>query len=186
MRIIWDPTEYRFLAELTPGELWREDMESVKAAGFKTTGPPSWQWYCFKAKPLNKLRENRPKSGLVLTELALEKYKQINDREEQKAALKKEFQQADKAAKKASKDSEISGTTELIIPEGKIWISREDLPPGKPFVWTYVRPEPPKELCMICDSPLYSIYEHPLICLWCEKELDNQKQNHHTMEISQG
>lgn len=172
MRITWDTTEYRFVAELTPGDLWREDMEAVKSAGFKTTGPPSWQWFAVKAKPLNKLRETRPKSGLVLTELALEKYKQINQREEQKAALKKEFEQAKKVAKKQSKDPEISGLTELIIPEGKNWISKEDLPPWESkLTGTFTRPVPPTELCMICDEPIY-FYEH-LVCLWCEKETED-------------
>jgi hypothetical protein len=166
MRVVWDSNEFRFLAELTPGDLWREDMEAVKAAGFKTTGPPSWEWYCFKASCLNKLRKNKPKSGVVLTELAFEKYKQINQREEQKAALKKEFEKAKKEAKKSEKSAACDTYVDPLW--GPCIVVK---PADKPFANLFVPPAPPKELCMICDEPIY-FYEH-LVCLWCEKEVEN-------------
>jgi hypothetical protein len=166
MRIIWN--NERFEAEFSE---FQTDLESVKSAGFRTDGPPGWTWHTQRVACLNYLRKNRPKSGLIITEVALQKFNQLNEKAEQKAALKKQFQEANKKAKKQSKDPEISGLTELVIPEGKIWISREDLSPSKEFVGTFTRPEPPKECCMICDDPIY-FYEH-LICLWCEKESEN-------------
>jgi len=128
MRIIWDDQENRFLAELTPGEQWRQDMEAVKAAGFRTTGPPAWQWYAGTVETLENIRENPPKSGLLITEQALEKYKPLLEKFQQKQELRKQFKQAQKTAKKQSKDSEISGLTELIIPE-KGYIDASDLQP---------------------------------------------------------
>lgn len=171
MRIVWSDAEQYFQAELTPGDFWRSDMETVKEAGFKTTGEPSWIWHASKAAVLNKLRKNRPESGLVLTEVALEKYKLLNQREEEKAAVKKQFEVAKKAAKKESKDPEISGLTELIIPEGKFWISQEDLPRWEPkCLVSKVTPMPFTDRCLICDDSL-AFYEDRNVCMWCSKEI---------------
>ncbi|VVB52786.1 Uncharacterised protein [uncultured archaeon] len=175
MRLTWDEQNSYFLAELTPGDKWREDMETVKAAGFKTTGPPSWQWYAQKAAPLNKLRENRPSSGLTLTELALQKYQDINSKEEAKAALKAQLVLARKEAEKQVKK-------ELKCKDDNEYYFDEDIqcrcivvrPAETPSVSKFVRPEPPKETCMICDDPLY-LYESKNICIWCEHELEKQK-----------
>jgi hypothetical protein len=146
-------------------------MEAAKAAGFKTDGPPSWLWHTSKAAVLNKLRAHKPSSGLTMTELALQKYQPLNQQEEQKAALKKQFKDAQKKAQKESKDPEISGLVELVIPEGKLWISAEDLPPIE-SKWSYTPPTPPEERCMVCEDPLY-LYDYENICLFCKKELDN-------------
>jgi len=174
MRITWDEQQNRFHAELTPGDKWREDMEAAKAAGFKTDGPPSWQWHTQKASVLNKLRAHKPSSGLTLTELALQHYQTINKKDEEKAALKKQFVEANKKAQKESKDPEISGLVELVIPEGKIWISAEDLPPLISRPRTFIRTKP-DERCMVCEDPIY-FYESKNICLHCELELDNKSK----------
>jgi predicted type IV restriction endonuclease len=166
MRIIWNND--RFEAEFSE---FKTDLESVKSAGFRTDGPPQWTWHTTRVQCLNYLRKNRPQSGLIITEVALQKFNKLNEAAEQKAALKKQFKDANKKAKKESKDPTVSGLTELVIPEGKIWISVEDLPPGKPFEWGFVRPNPPEDRCMICEEPIY-MYEH-LVCLWCEKESEN-------------
>jgi hypothetical protein len=174
MRIIWNEDEKKFQAELTPGDFWREEMELVKSVGFKTSGPPAWTWCTPKASVLNKLRDNKPKSGLFLTEVALEKYKSFSEKEEKNEAVKKAFLEAKKAAKKVSLDPSIKyeGMVELVIPE-KGYIGAEDLPPMPP--WVNPRKEiltPCSGICMICESPVY-FYEKDTICLWCEKELDN-------------
>lgn len=168
MRIIWDEFNNRFTAELSPGENWREDMEAAKLSGFRTTGPPDWPWYASKASVLNKLRENKPKSGLVLTEVAFQKYKLINDKEQTKLSLRKEFKQAQKKAKKESKDPEISGLRDFIVPE-KGYIDSTDLPPLV-STWTFPVFPKPDVYCFVCEAPLYLPFpDYPDICLWCEK-----------------
>jgi hypothetical protein len=168
MRVIWDDKDNRFLAELTPGEQWREDMEAVKAAGFKTDGPPAWSWHTTKASVLNKLRENRPKSGLVLTEVALTHYQTINQKEEEKTALKKQFKQAQKLAKKTEK-----------FPERKTYFDEELQitclfvePKTTEFTMPKISTVTSADRCMVCEDPLYC-YDYNLICIWCKKELEN-------------
>lgn len=167
MRIIWH--EEKFQAEFTQGDLWRDDMEAAKAAGFKTSGPPAWLWTTSKISVLNKLRKNRPKSGLTLTEVALEKFKFRDAQETKKAELKKAFQAAKKIDRKASTDPRISGLVTMKVP-AKGYITAADLPPYTPTYTKYIPPPPPTDLCLICDEPIY-FYEH-LVCLWCEKEND--------------
>ena len=173
MRIIWDDQENRFLAELTPGEQWRDDKDVIQNAGFRTDGPPDWQWHTSKAATLNKLRDLKPKSGITLTEVALEHYKQLLQKEEQKAALKKQFKDAQKTAKKESKDPTISGTKELVIPE-KGYIDASDLPlyESKWVPWYFPKPD---VYCFICGDPLYLPFpDYPDVCLFCDKQ---QKEN---------
>jgi hypothetical protein len=168
MRIIWDDQDNRFLAELTPGEQWREDMEAAKAAGFRTTGPPAWQWYAGTVETLENIRKNPPKSGLTITEQALEKYKPLLEKFKQKQELRKQFKQAQKTAKKQSKDPGVSGLTELVIPE-KGYIDASDLPP---YVSKWVPPvfQIPDIFCIVCEAPLYLPFpDYSDICIWCEK-----------------
>lgn len=168
MRVIWNSEEQKFQAEFAQ-EHWRGDMEAAKAAGFRTSGPPAWLWTTSKASVLNKLRKNRPASGLTLTEVALEKFKFRDKQDTQKAELKKAFKVASKASKKVSLDPRISGLTQMKVP-AKGYITAEDLPPYTPIYKGFVPPAPPDELCLICDEPIY-FYEH-LVCLFCEKESD--------------
>lgn len=140
-------------------------METVKLAGFKTQGPPTWAWYALKAATINKLRSNKPPSGLVLTETAVQKYNLLNEQEQKKLEVKKQFDQAKKAAKKLSKDPAISGLTELVIP-AKGYIGFEDLPPLA-VVWlapVFVRPD---SECFLCGDPLYGYPDYEDVCLWC-------------------
>ena len=168
MRIIWNAEEQKFQAEFASNH-WRDDMEAAKAAGFKTSGPPAWLWTTSKASVLNKLRKNRPVSGLTLTEVALEKFKFRDKQDTAKTELKKAFQAASKATKKASLDPRISGLTTMKVP-ARGYIIASDLPPYTPVYTPFIRPAPPEELCLICDEPIY-FYEH-VVCLWCEKEND--------------
>src|ERR1700676_2235437 len=166
MRIIWNIEENWFQAELTPGDNWRDDMESVKKAGFKTTGEPLWLLHASKASALNKLRDGKPKSGLVITEVALANYKLLNDQETKKQELKKLFEKGKVAARRdfagsKTKEYEENGLTSFVV---------EQKDSG--FVSKYVKPTPPKENCLVCEDPLY-FYEYNNICIWCKIELDN-------------
>lgn len=167
MRIVWNETEKYFQAELIPGELWRDDKDSIQAVGFQTDGPPSWTWFTRKASVLNKLRDTPPQSGLAITEVALQRYNFLDQQERNKLELKKTYDKAKRAARKQSPDSEISGLHELVIP-AKGYIDASDLPPIV-STWAFVRPEPPDACCIVCGDPLYWFPDYPDICMWCDK-----------------
>lgn len=170
MNIRYNAALRRYEAEFTSD--FEGDYSSVKAAGFKTDGPPGWIWHTAKIPILNKLRENKPTSGLTITPEALEVYKVEAARYEQKAELKKKFSVLEKQAKKERKQKEQeAATTSLFeIPEGRFWIGPEDLPPKPPFV-SEIAPRVPHAgpHCVVCGQPVY-FYElqDPPTCLWCE------------------
>ena len=173
MRILWNSTQNVFQAEFSAD--FQGDLDAAKAAGFRTFGAPEWIWYAPPPgiKALNRLKDNKPKSGLTITEAALEKYKTLSVKYEKKEEIKKALKDARKAAKK-----EECSLPWFDIPE-KGYIDASDLPPMPPFVHTYVRPNYPHEFCFICgcEVPICSLYKtEPLaICLWCEKEMDEKK-----------
>lgn len=167
MRIVWNQSEHYFQVEFTQGDLWKDDMETAKTVGFRTTGPPQWQWYTTKPSVLNKLRTNPPKSGITITEVALQKFQFLNDQEQKKLELKKTYEKAKKAARKQSKDPDISGLTELVIPD-KGYIDQSDLPPLVP-TWKFMPPPVPDACCFVCGEPLYWFPDYSDICLWCSK-----------------
>jgi hypothetical protein len=152
---------------LTAGDEWRNDLEATKAAGFKTTGQPQWYWYARKASCLNTLRENKPKSGLTITETALEKYKSLNEQEQQKVQLKKQYQKLKRAAQKQSLDTSISGMVELVIPD-KGYLVASDYPKSDWVPKFELAPMESIDRCLICDDPL--AFFEKTVCLWCEKE----------------
>jgi hypothetical protein len=158
MRIIWNQNESRFEAELVRNETWRDTIELIKKAGFKTDGPPGWAWHTVKASVLNKLRDLKPATGVSITEVALEKYKQIDQQEKKKLELKKLLKTARKAADKSHADSLVVEDENGVVVE----------PLKLQFIPTYIRPEPPAESCFICGDPIY-FYEYPDMCLWCSK-----------------
>lgn len=161
---MWNISENWFQAELSLGEHWREDMELVRSVGFHTTGSPDWIWHTTKASILNKLRENPPKSGLSITELALQRYEQIDQQDKKKTEIKKEFQKAKKAAER---EINASNWKEFIDPETGI-VCKEVPPLETQVVWNYTPPPPPDAMCFICGSPVYD-YDYPDLCLWCSK-----------------
>lgn len=155
MRILWDSVGNKFQAEYQ-----RDEVELLKSAGFKTDGPPSWGWYTSKAATLNKLRKINPKSGLTISELALEKYKLINEQESKKKELKKLFQKESKVAQNNSEkrpEYEKDGFVSFVVEQK-----------DKPFVPTYILPEPPSNFCFFCGDFIYD-YEGIDLCLWCQK-----------------
>lgn len=137
-------------------------MESVRAAGFKTTGSPSWIWHTQKPAVLNKLRDLKPKSGLTITELAFEKYKFLNDQETRKQELKKEFLNRKKQHEQ-SKDT----WPEYDDPETGLRCKKV-APLETEFVMQYTPPPAPELSCFMCGSPLY-LFDYSDLCLWCSK-----------------
>lgn len=164
MRILWNEQENWFQAELSLNEHWRDDMESVRSVGFKTTGAPSWIWHTSKAPILNKLRDLKPKSGLTITETALEKYKLLNEQETVKVEMKKRF---DKAKKLVAQEINSSNWKDYIDEETGI-VCKQVSPPPEPFTWKYTPPPAPEVYCFMCGSPLY-FFEYPDLCLSCSK-----------------
>lgn len=172
MNIAWSQSMRAFIAEFSSD--FQGDLSAIKAAGFRTFGPPAWVWYAPSSgiKTLNKLRENRPASGLTISEEALAIYKPLAEQEARKAELKKQFSVLEKKAKKERKDKEQEAATSALlnIPEGQIWIGPEDLPPKPLFISELPVPAPHKgPWCHVCGQPVY-LYElqQPPTCLWCE------------------
>lgn len=163
MRLTWNPKEYCFEAEFQD---FQNDLAAVKAAGFKTTGPPDWKWFTFKPAVLEKLRKNRPPSGLTIMQDALDQFTRLRKEDADRIALLAELKKSKKAVKK---------------PEAKL----EPLLEGQEFGYNcvedvkttfrigYVAPEWTGLSCHICAGPVY-MYEkqEPPTCLWCEKVLD--------------
>jgi hypothetical protein len=173
MNLRWNPTFRRFEAEFTD---FQGDLEAVKAAGFKTDGPPEWVWYSYKASPLTKLRENRPASGLTITTEAKEQYAPLAAVEANNEKVKAEFAKHKKVLAKKLKEEKEEGKATPIPEKG--YIDASDLPPMPPSNQKYNPPPCPKLRCFVCDSPVY-FYEKqdPPTCLWCEiKVLDNSTE----------
>jgi hypothetical protein len=171
MNLSWNEAECRFEAEFSAD--FEGDLNSVKAVGFHTSGPPSWIWYTYKAVSLNKLRENRPKSGLTISPEAREQFTSLWAVEQKNAEMKAQLAAHNKTLKKKLKIEEQKGNA-LVIPE-KGYLDASDYPPTPPRSPSYIPPPPPTILCFICSSPVY-FYEvqFPPTCLWCSKiVLDN-------------
>lgn len=172
MNIRWNADERRFEAEFSSD--FNGDLSALKTVGFGTDGPPTWVWHTHKIAVLNKLRENRPASGLTITPEALEIYKPLALQEEKNSAVRKELAKAKKEAKKERKQNEqeaVGQVTFAGLTEEKWWLDASDLSPLPPFKPTYtIPPAPAGPLCVVCNQIVY-FYEKqdPPTCLWCEK-----------------
>ena len=157
MNLRWNPDLYRWEAEFSSD--FQADLAAVKAAGFKTDGPPAWVWYSKKAEPLAKLKGT---PGLTITKEARERFEALHRLEEKNKAVK-----AEAAAYKKTLEKE-GALVECVIPE-KGYIDASDLPPIPPLE-KFIPPPPPSEKCFICESPVYSYeYEGRPTCMWCQK-----------------
>lgn len=172
MRIVWSEQENYFQAEIPPGENWRDDMELVRSVGFRTSGPPMWPWFTTKYAPLEKLRDQKPKSGLTITELALQKYKFLKEQADQKDAIKDQFKKAVRDAEERApskwpqyKDPE-TGITCFVVE-----------PTDESFVWKYIPPPPPNKLCLGCDGPMYFPFDDRAYCMYCEIGFEKKVEN---------
>lgn len=168
MNLRWNGTHRRWEVEFSTD--FQGDLVAVKAAGFKTEGPPEWVWYSYKAEPLQKLRENRPASGLTITPEAREQFTALVTVEAKNAETKAQLAEHNKVLKKNLKTQKLDATA-LVIPE-KGYIDATDLPLHETEYVSYVPPSPPDTLCIVCKTPIY-FYElqDPSICLFCEKEV---------------
>ena len=84
MNIRWNPDLCRFEAELHD---FKDEQPRLKAAGWKTDGPPAWVWYSVKSEPLTKLRTNRP-AVLTISSEARTEYTRLKEVADCNAATK--------------------------------------------------------------------------------------------------
>jgi hypothetical protein len=170
MNLRWNGTLRCFEAEFSSD--FQGDLAAVKAAGFKTDGPPQWVWYTAKAGPLNKLREARPASGLTINPDAKQQFAVLYEVELSNAKVKAELATHTKVLKKKLRVEEEQVTHAVHIPP-KGYIDATDLPPYTPPASTLPKPIPlVGPACIICGDIL-AFYEK-LACLWCSKiVLDN-------------
>lgn len=178
MNLCWNSELRRFEAEFSD---FQGDLTAVKAAGFKSDGPPGWVWYSFKATPLQKLRENKPASGLTITPDAKLNFSLLFSVEENNAKVKTQLAEHKKELKKKLKIEE----REILAAEMEMscfdeasgcWIDPPPPPtPNTPVVECSKPPKLKGPKCIVCGDVI-AFYErqHPPTCLWCEiKVLDN-------------
>lgn len=182
MNLKWNLDLHRWEAEF--GTDFRTEQPLVKAAGFKTDGPPTWVWYSIKAAPLTKLRETKgPSVILTISSEARAEYIRLKELEDRNAATKALLSEHTKTLKKKLNNDKKEKTAQSISAsyfdvEKGVWVDPPPPPPcptNQPAPPAFVRPLPPPERCIICQDPLYSYeYDVVLACLWCQKSvLDN-------------
>jgi hypothetical protein len=171
MNLRWNVSLSRFEAEFAD---FQGDFAAVKAAGFKTDGPPEWIWHTSKAGPLTKLRLERPASGLTISPDAKLQYTSLWAVESNNARVKAELAGHTKALKKKLK-VEVEQVTNAVHIPAKGYLDASDIPPVPSILKQFIPPDRPTTLCIVCADPVY-FYEKqdPPTCLWCEKiVLDN-------------
>lgn len=171
MNLRWSPSCQRFEAEFAD---FSGDLSAVKAAGFKTDGPDTgWIWHSHKIAVVNKLRENKPASGLTITPEALAVYQPMAALEEQNNDVRKKLADFKKSQKKKIVKQERETVTINVFREltvEKWWLGAEDFPPYICTEKVFIPAAPPELRCSACSDPVYW-YEYPEIplCLWCSK-----------------
>ena len=151
-------------------------------------GPPNWTWYSLKTAPLKYLQENRPASGLTITEEALEKFKQKCLDEENKERIIREYKDA--KARLEGKPTQSEKDARRKEKEAKRAASGKNIPKRKrqaiggnhdkhEYEVKYIKYQPPvspSTLCIFCLQPVY-FYERmdPPTCLWCEKTIADEQ-----------
>lgn len=166
MRLVWNKQERSFEAEFQD---FKGDLEAVKAAGFKTSGPPSWVWYATKASQLDKLKEKRPASLTILEDALLE-YQKLKKEEDEKAALLNELKAAKKAVKTALADQPEEQS--LSSKEWFEYVNTIESSGSEKVEHIWDGP-----ICSVCNCPVYFyMTQTPPMCLWCEKQLDSEPE----------
>ena len=169
MNLNWNPGLRRFEVQFQD---FQDEQPRVKAAGFRTDGPPSWQWYSIKLEPLTKLRENRP-TTLTISPEARTEYARLKEVEDRNAATKALLVQHKKELKKKLKlDKQDSMRPDEYFDEllQCVCLKVE----AKPFESTnpFIKPPPPETACFICGTPVY-FYEYAEgqkpCCMWDQK-----------------
>jgi hypothetical protein len=163
VRIIWDPEFKQFEAQLSSGESWASDQQAVKAAGFKTEGPPEWRWVAFRAAVLTKLKKASPSSGIAITPEALEHFKTLKVAEDANAAVRAALKAHRKEIGKIEDPG--SGFKYVTGPEGFLIAEIEC---GETSGWKFPPVQPPN-YCSICQAAVYSFEKQdPPTCMGCE------------------
>ena len=171
MNIVWNEIDRVFVAEFSAD--FAGDLEAVKNAGFKPLGvPPPWIWHAPSPgiRALNRLRQNRPASGLTISTEALAIYTPLAQIEAKNEEVRAALAAAKKLAKKEQKKREESAP-QASLPDGRWWtVGPEDLPPSTYQPENKIVIDPNLPLCHICTQAIY-FYElqNPPTCLWCEK-----------------
>ena len=179
MNISYNPTDKVFTAEFSSD--FQGDLDACKNAKFRTTGPPDWIWFAPPPgiKALNRLRANRPASGLTISPEALAIYTPLAALEVKNEEVRKQLAEVKKKQKKDKKEKaeEVVGDSVLEgLTEEKWWIDASDLPPSPPFVPTYVVSKiQPIGICKVCKEPTYGWPNLGDICIWCEIQQDKNK-----------
>lgn len=180
MNLVYNSTARRFEAVFEGN--FQDDLAAVKGAGFKPdTSTGAWVWHTNKIPNLNRLRENKPKSGLTIDVAALDVYKQQADAWAQQEVVRKQLAEFRKKAKKAFKEAQqtantpksegdcpMDGSLPPCLFEGKEW---------KPPAYTkFIPPVHEGPFCINCKQPVYfyEIQKPFAICIWCEKALNIQ------------
>jgi hypothetical protein len=166
----------RFEAEFSQD--FQGDLSAVKSAGFKPdTSSGAWIWATQKAAVLNKIRKNKPASGLTITEEAYAAYLPLAETEEKNLEVKKLMKKAQKEAKKKP-------VLNADVPDHDCgehcWIGPKDVPALPPYVSSYVPSPLPDLRCFVCSTPVYEEYmltEPFPVCLWCEFQIDEKSKN---------
>jgi hypothetical protein len=195
MRILWNENEKQFEAQLTKGEMWQADQAAASDAGFRTAGPPAWIWRATRAAVLDKLKTNRPASGLTITKEALDAYNRLRAIEDRDAELKKFAKEQKKLQKKEQEHRQIESEREpgdevepeyevrhyRKVPEywkGKHEITRADLPADVMARLDQRQPIPVRKAepigkCKVCGEATYDPEESDF-CLWCSGRGEEQ------------
>jgi hypothetical protein len=166
MRIIWDPEFKQFEAQFDAGSNWAPEQQAVKAAGFRTEGPPDWKWVSFRAGVLTKLKSALPASGLsiTITPAALTQYQRLKTQEDTNAAVRAALKAHRKELGKVEDPSK--GFEFVTGPEGFLIAAIE---PGESPIW---KPSPASVSplrCSVCQTAVYSFEKtDPPTCLDCE------------------
>lgn len=185
MNLIYNAQYGRFEAQFTTD--FNGDLAAVKAAGFKCDGPPGWTWWTLKLASLNKLRENKPISGLTINESAFQQYTHLSEMEAKNETARQAFAPIKDEQKKVKKQRKKQEQIErvyhnVVIPHkpGELYdfIGAEDLPPMPPFEFKNLPPPWTGPRCAYCRQPVYPYEKQEPIptCIWCEKSLDNNRQ----------
>lgn len=153
------------------------EQPRVKAAGFRTDGPPAWVWYAFKSEPLTKLRSDKPAILNINADARVE-YTRLKEVEDRNAATKALLAVEKKKLKKKLNNDKLDALKPgEYFDEGAGFVCLVVKPSPTPWVPKFEKPAPPETTCFICDSPVYS-YEYGEdqrpSCMWCQKQvLDN-------------
>lgn len=171
MNLRWNNVEKRFEAEFSAD--FQGDLDAVKAAGFRTTGPPDWVWHTLKIPVLDAIRTtNRPASNVTINDDAKEIYLRLKGIEDKNAEVKKALAEERKRQKKLKKLDEKCNW----LPEGKEYLTADDLAPCEPPEPRPAYPDSTGPPCVHCGSRIW-FYEKqdPPTCLYCEILLDKAR-----------